>query len=1643
MSLLQLEVVVWKNYIIRKRHWFLTIIESFLPVCLFLLIAYGRSQITGLNKIEVPNPTYGRIDGINYNIDVAGTYILYTPYNEYYTNITTKMLTKLGMPSDHIQRFGSENELLGYYYKNPNYTTVAIIFDDKNPKHFNYKIRYHKNYYQPEFLVTDRMYQRVYGYSPGSEYVYRDEDFLKIQLALDMSFLEENLRSSNIEDTYSIQIQEFPYPPHKVDSAITTLFLEFLPLITLFSFIFLCPAVLKRVVEEKHSGTKELMKMVGMKSWMLWFGWFIYAMIPMFFAVSVISIFMKVPMFGSDSPLVEFANGGILFVFLILYCMAAVAFCFAISSFFSRPTIALVAGILVWILSFFIPKYACGLDEANKLSWLSNVLLNLLPNMSLHYGYSIISVFEEREVGINWSNFFKPGSGSSDDITMLNVYVMLIVDIVIYTIFTFYMDGVNPGKYGVRKSILFPLQNFMKLCRKPSITTVPVDSETVPLEKVEAGHNLAKGIQINHLHKRYKQKQAVNNLNLDIYKNQITVLLGHNGAGKSTTMSIITGLIPATSGSVTINGLDINTDMDEIRKSLGLCPQHNLLFTDLTVKEHLLFFAKLKGKSTKEANIEAKSLLAKLNMPDKEHSMAQTLSGGMQRKLCLAMALIGDSKVLILDEPSSGMDPQSRRELWDLLLQWRGEKTILITTHFMEEADALGDWIAIMSDGSLNCYGTPMFLKKKYDTGYHLNLMIEEDADIDAISRRVKHFMPDAHLTSNNGNNLVFVLPYQNTNMTGLLGDLEKNRSELHLSNISITITTLEDVFLKTRQEIEHSSDDTSSVATQDDIQPHASLTLITLLKKKVNFSLKKWSTYIVPVGVAVVLFSLTVFLSSGNDYYSERGPELPLKLSSYKQTSVYYSGDTSNEKINTLMKYYMSAVESQRSLPFKVDNVEKSILQRSLENIAYYKEHMIAGANFVYDRDFTLVALYNGIATHSTPISLNLITDSLAKTLLGPEYGISVSNWPLPQVQERLSSQEYSEAKVAVLWLILLPVGCLFIHGIFIIFPHTEISTRFLQIQYMAGVKPFFYWLVNWIADMTFYIFLMFILSFLLWICSPVFQHNGTELGYLFSIFLCYGIAGIPFAYIFSRKKTASGAFALFVIMGMFLGIILTLTIAVLLESQDEYYVNIGNKIKYVCFFLLPQVSLSDALVSFIRRTVNIYNFKISPQRLRVMCNQMESHACCVESSIECQNYKSYNNLFSEHYMFMIGCGVFYLTINIILDTYFMKKLKAMVMRQCNLILKSFKDKDTALIPKNDKYVNEDVGDGYNTLRAKKIMKLYAGKQIVKNINFTLKHGHCLGILGVNGAGKTTTFKMLTREEVVDDGEIKIELDNNKQPLDITGSEYLETIGYCPQSDSLNFVLTGRQLLSTVAKLRGVTDETMIDRFLEAFDLKQYADIPCGHYSGGNKRKLSLAISLIGNRKFVLLDEPTNGVDPATRRKCWDLIKLMKGNSGNKIGFILTSHSMTECEALCDELKIMKKGSFVEEGRLVDLKNRYGGFTLKLKLVSNQGQPINLVDDDVDEVDGVISNKFKSVDDLKSYFTNHDRGEIKDEHSGLLHVYIKDKTKKWSDIFQEVEALKTHNSHLIEDYAISEASLEDVFLKVAREDEEDVTKKK
>ena len=341
------------------------------------------------------------------------------------------------------------------------------------------------------------------------------------------------------------------------------------------------------------------------------------------------------------------------------------------------------------------------------------------------------------------------------------------------------------------------------------------------------------GIKLVDVGKSFEQfgvvKQAVRHLSLNIYEGQITVLLGHNGAGKSTTISMITGLTEPTSGRILVNGLDIVAETMEARKALGFCPQHNLLFEQLSVYEHLLFFAKLK-ENLDESEID--EMLAIIGLADKKHAQARTLSGGMKRKLSVAIAFIGRSRIVILDEPSSGMDPQARHSTWTLLQKFKKERhtTILLTTHFMDEADILGDRIAIMANGQLKCCGSPLFLKSKYGSGYNfvvtkkrstssqvaaaanaaavdetspaLSAQQQQQADDAGMSQRivdiVHQWIPSARLTSNINTELGFVLPAEHTSQfSGMFEELERRKHQLNIVNIGVSVTTLEDVFLR------------------------------------------------------------------------------------------------------------------------------------------------------------------------------------------------------------------------------------------------------------------------------------------------------------------------------------------------------------------------------------------------------------------------------------------------------------------------------------------------------------------------------------------------------------------------------------------------------------------------------------------------------------------------------------------------------------------------------------------------------------------------------------------------------------------------------------------------------------------------------
>ncbi|KAJ4444283.1 hypothetical protein ANN_06075, partial [Periplaneta americana] len=312
---------------------------------------------------------------------------------------------------------------------------------------------------------------------------------------------------------------------------------------------------------------------------------------------------------------------------------------------------------------------------------------------------------------------------------------------------------------------------------------------------------------------KFKKKIAVKDLTLNMYEGHITVLLGHNGAGKTTTMSMLTGMITPTSGTALIGGYDVRTDIHMVRESLGLCPQHNVLFEDLTVREHLYFFGKMKGLSGTALETEIRKYVSLLDLEPKEHSQCQTLSGGMQRKLAAGVALCGGSKIVLFDEPTSGLDPAARRALWDLLQAEKEGRTILLTTHFMDEADLLGDRIAIMADGELQCCGSSFFLKKKYGksvlfnrdcAGYHLIIVKGSNCNVDSVTRLLQEYIPDLVVDQNIGSELSYLLNEdQSSVFEGMLAKLEENKNKLGLLSYGVSLTTMEEVFMKVGKDVE------------------------------------------------------------------------------------------------------------------------------------------------------------------------------------------------------------------------------------------------------------------------------------------------------------------------------------------------------------------------------------------------------------------------------------------------------------------------------------------------------------------------------------------------------------------------------------------------------------------------------------------------------------------------------------------------------------------------------------------------------------------------------------------------------------------------------------------------------------------------
>ncbi|CAJ1416669.1 unnamed protein product [Effrenium voratum] len=359
------------------------------------------------------------------------------------------------------------------------------------------------------------------------------------------------------------------------------------------------------------------------------------------------------------------------------------------------------------------------------------------------------------------------GAAPQDEHSLGTVFGMLILDSILYQVLAWYVEKVRPGTLGLPQPWYFPClpSYWFPAKHEPRAMHGGVSHEQAENQLLECweqpGAEVAArvSVQLQNLQKVFPNgKQALKGITLDLHQGSIVGLLGHNGAGKSTTMSILTGLYPPSSGDALVHGISVRGDSLGVRRQLGVCLQHNALYENVTVEEHLKLFCLLKAVPARQVAAEVERLLRDTGMERKRRAPSRALSGGMKRKLSIAIALAGGSKVVTLDEPTAGVDATARRDIWHLLVKYKVGRTILLSTHFMDEADILSDRIAIIAEGRLTAIAGSMALKRYFADGYMLTVVSEGDGR--AIAALVLGLMPRSSFAGARGRELCFALPF-------------------------------------------------------------------------------------------------------------------------------------------------------------------------------------------------------------------------------------------------------------------------------------------------------------------------------------------------------------------------------------------------------------------------------------------------------------------------------------------------------------------------------------------------------------------------------------------------------------------------------------------------------------------------------------------------------------------------------------------------------------------------------------------------------------------------------------------------------------------------------------------------------------------
>lgn len=1070
----------------------------------------------------------------------------------------------------------------------------------------------------------------------ANSYIFEQEAALQARIDAAITKIETNLSHYVVPNIQAQMMPKDSFTPSVQAFSLTAalyLVLAFAPYVTVLSV---------SLVQEKEQKQKELMRIMGMSDIAYWLSWFLTYAIILFFSVIVLNaILVPGKLFGES-------NYVVMVIIFYLFGLSIIMIAFLLTPFFkSAKTAGTFASLFTIILGCAAVPLII-LDVADPGRW----ALSLLSPTAFAV---LVSKAVDNE-GLQFNNLTTKG-----DFPPINYIIMLVVDIVLYFLLALYFDAVIPAEYGQRKPPHFIfMPSFWKSLFRGKKGNAPVRQGSVRTwdrsEDIEAVHPDMHGneaISIRQLRKVFHGKDdvvAVDGVSMDIYEGQITALLGHNGAGKTTLIALITGMLPVSDGYATVCGMDI-TDPDQmkrIRLLIGVCPQQNVIFDFLTVKEHLEFYSGLKGVANSSLNSKINQLLKDIDLLHPQNMLSKELSGGLKRKLCVGIALVGDPKVVILDEPTSGMDPSSRRLMWSLLQEKCKDKAILLTTHFMDEADILADYKAILSKGKVRCAGSSLFLKNRFGIGYHLNMALADDCNTDNVTKLVQSKVQGASVIRHHGKELAFALPMQQvSSLPDLLKALEANSDSaegctaplLGVTSYGVSMTTLEEVFLQledTSEETEDTMDELEGISLHDacdvdslivregpatvssavnrstiagqelnkpELRPNsqrpvwkAKQQLMALLKIRWINTIRYPSKLIFMVILPPILVIVGIVLSRQMKKKGDNGPKSlhltpdvylkPGSEESYATLALLQNATT--HAIGYIIEYFTD-YKVGTELVSNIGGVLNSSLSQ-VYNLGFILRQFPAASNLSQSGaaglNSSFLLRYNDTTVHSVPVGINILGSILHMNAL---KSLNKTLFPLETTLlpfPRLKP-EWTFDSTSFSAVLIIGMALTFIPGMFAIEVVAVRQDKLRHILRVSGVSSFVYWLQFFIADAIIFLLPCILLVILVKAFEIPSLSPAPAIGCLVVAFLLFLPSAILFAYVSSFLFNKWDTAQRIMPQVFNTGALVPWLAVVLVDTISSP--DTAMIIHIVCVFLVPPYPLFGALY-YIERT---YRFK------------------------------------------------------------------------------------------------------------------------------------------------------------------------------------------------------------------------------------------------------------------------------------------------------------------------------------------------------------------------------------------------------------------------------------------------------------------